>query len=128
MRRACIVGWAHTPFGKLEDPDVESLMARVSGEALAHAGIPVEQVDGIYVGVMNNGFSKQGFEAAQSCSNRACPRAGDTRRERLRNSFSRGRCRWGRSMPPQYVGASQHRSCAQGASSWGVNDTWATAR
>jgi|ERR1700730_14207592 acetyl-CoA acetyltransferase len=65
MRRACIVGWAHTPFGKLEDPDVESLMARVSGEALAHAGIPVEQVDGIYVGVMNNGFSKQGFEAAQ---------------------------------------------------------------
>ena len=23
----CIVGWAHTPFGKLEDPDVESLMA-----------------------------------------------------------------------------------------------------
>ncbi|GJD49686.1 3-ketoacyl-CoA thiolase [Methylobacterium crusticola] len=65
MTRACIVGWAHTPFGKLEDPDVESLMARVSGEALAHAGVGTDQVDGIYVGVMNNGFSKQGFEAAQ---------------------------------------------------------------
>ncbi|KAB1069882.1 acetyl-CoA acetyltransferase [Methylobacterium planeticum] len=65
MTRACIVGWAHTPFGKLEDPDVESLMARVSGAALAHAGVAPEQVDGIYVGVMNNGFSKQGFEAAQ---------------------------------------------------------------
>jgi acetyl-CoA C-acetyltransferase len=65
MTRAAIVGWAHTPFGKLEDPDVESLMARVSGEALAHAGVGVDQVDGIYVGVMNNGFSKQGFEAAQ---------------------------------------------------------------
>ncbi|ACL58018.1 acetyl-CoA acetyltransferase [Methylobacterium nodulans] len=65
MTRACIVGWAHTPFGKLEDPDVESLMARVSGEALARAGVSPEQVDGIYVGVMNNGFSKQGFEAAQ---------------------------------------------------------------
>ncbi|EIM29918.1 acetyl-CoA acetyltransferase [Microvirga lotononidis] len=65
MTRASIVGWAHTPFGKLEDPDVESLMARVSGEALAHAGIGPEDVDGIYVGVMNNGFSKQGFEAAQ---------------------------------------------------------------
>ncbi len=25
MTEACIVGWAHTPFGKLEDPDVESL-------------------------------------------------------------------------------------------------------
>ncbi|MEQ1612108.1 MAG: acetyl-CoA acetyltransferase [Hyphomicrobiaceae bacterium] len=65
MTRGCIVGWAHTPFGKLDDPDVESLMARVSGEALAHAGVGTEQVDGIYVGVMNNGFSKQGFEAAQ---------------------------------------------------------------
>jgi acetyl-CoA C-acetyltransferase len=65
MTRGCIVGWAHTPFGKLEDPDVESLMARVSGEALAHAGVGPQDVDGIYVGVMNNGFSKQGFEAAQ---------------------------------------------------------------
>jgi acetyl-CoA C-acetyltransferase len=65
MARGCIVGWAHTPFGKLEDPDVESLMARVSGEALAHAGLGTDQVDGIYVGVMNSGFSKQGFEGAQ---------------------------------------------------------------
>lgn len=69
MARGCIVGWAHTPFGKLEDPDVESLMARVSGEALNHAGVGSEEVDGIYVGVMNNGFSKQGFEAAQVALN-----------------------------------------------------------
>jgi acetyl-CoA C-acetyltransferase len=65
MARGCIIGWAHSPFGKLEDPDVEALMARVSGEALGHAGIGPGDVDGIYVGVMNNGFSKQGFEAAQ---------------------------------------------------------------
>lgn len=65
MARACIAGWAHTPFGKLEDPDVESLMARVSGAALEHAGVGASDVDGIYVGVLNNGFSKQGFEAAQ---------------------------------------------------------------
>jgi len=65
MTKACIVGWAHTPFGKLEDPDVDSLIARVSGEALIHAGVGHHQLDGIYVGVMNNGFSKQGFEAAQ---------------------------------------------------------------
>jgi acetyl-CoA C-acetyltransferase len=44
---------------------VETLIARVSGEALTHAGIGHEELDGIYVGVMNNGFSKQGFEAAQ---------------------------------------------------------------
>ncbi len=65
MTRAAIVGWAHTPFGKLEDPDVESLMSRVSGQALQHAGVAAEDVDGVYVGVMNNGFSKQGFEGAQ---------------------------------------------------------------
>ncbi len=65
MTRASIVGWAHTPFGKLDDPDVESLIARVSGEALNHAGVETSDVDGIYVGVMNNGFSKQGFEGAQ---------------------------------------------------------------
>ncbi|UFZ04940.1 acetyl-CoA acetyltransferase [Bradyrhizobium ontarionense] len=65
MTRACIVGWAHSPFGKLEDLDTESLMARVSGAALGHAGVTTKDVDGIYVGVMNNGFSKQGFEGAQ---------------------------------------------------------------
>ncbi|MFQ3457201.1 acetyl-CoA acetyltransferase [Bradyrhizobium sp. UFLA01-814] len=65
MTRACIVGWTHTPFGKLEDPDVESLIARVSGAALDHAEITASDVDGIFVGVMNNGFSKQGFEGAQ---------------------------------------------------------------
>jgi acetyl-CoA C-acetyltransferase len=64
QRRACIVGWAHTQFGKSEDPDTESLMARVSGQALAHAGVEPEAVDGIYVGVMNNGFSKQDFQGA----------------------------------------------------------------
>jgi acetyl-CoA C-acetyltransferase len=63
-RKAHIVGWAHSPFGKLEDPDLETLMARVSGAALDHAGIGAADVDGISVGVYNNGFSKQGFEAS----------------------------------------------------------------
>jgi acetyl-CoA C-acetyltransferase len=71
MARACIVGWAHTSFGKLEDPDVESLIARVSGEALKHAGVGPEAVNGIYVGVMNNGSSKQGFEGAQVALNQS---------------------------------------------------------
>ncbi|MFZ4807194.1 MAG: acetyl-CoA acetyltransferase [Hyphomicrobiaceae bacterium] len=64
QQRACIVGWAHTQFGKSEDPDTESLMARVSADALAHAGVDAAAVDGIYVGVMNNGFSKQDFQGA----------------------------------------------------------------
>src|ERR1700712_1159717 len=70
MTRACIVGWGHTPFGKLEEPDVEGLIARVSGDALAHAGVEEAQVDGIYVGSMNTGFSKQGFEGSLVAVNR----------------------------------------------------------
>jgi acetyl-CoA C-acetyltransferase len=88
MTRACIVGWAHTPFGKLEDPDVESLMARVSGEALSHAGVVADQVDGIYVGVMNNGFSKQGFEAAQVALNQ--PGLAHVPATRLENACATG--------------------------------------
>ncbi len=65
MTRGCIVGWAHTQFGKLEDPDVESLLGRAAGDALEHASVGPEQVDAIYVGVMNTGFSKQGFEGSQ---------------------------------------------------------------
>ncbi len=65
MTDAAIVGWVHTPFGKLEAPDVEHLIAAVAGAALDHAGVPVEMVDGIFVGVFNQGFSRQGFESAQ---------------------------------------------------------------
>ncbi|MEJ1158161.1 acetyl-CoA acetyltransferase [Prosthecomicrobium sp. N25] len=64
MTRAAIVGWAHTPFGKLEDPDVESLIGRVAADALAHAGVAPADVDAVTVGVYNNGFARQGFEAA----------------------------------------------------------------
>jgi len=64
MTKAVIAGWSHIPFGKLADPDTESLMARVSGAALEHAGITGKDVDGIYVGVMNNGFQKQDFQGA----------------------------------------------------------------
>ncbi len=88
MARASIVGWAHTNFGKLEDPDVETLMARVSGKALEHAGVGAEDVDGIYVGVMNNGFSKQGFEAAQVALNQ--PGLAHTPSTRLENACATG--------------------------------------
>lgn len=65
MSTALIAGWAHTSFGRREEKDVEHLLAAVCGQALGHAGLPCEMVDGIFVGVFNGGFSKQGFEAAQ---------------------------------------------------------------
>ncbi|MHA7850280.1 acetyl-CoA acetyltransferase [Roseovarius sp.] len=64
MTRAQIVGWGHTAFGKSEHPDTESLMAEAVSQALEHAQIGAQDVDGIFVGVFNNGFSKQDFQAA----------------------------------------------------------------
>ena len=61
---ACIVGWAHTPFGRLSDETVESLIVRVAGEALKDAGIAAKDVDEIVLGHFNAGFSAQDFTAA----------------------------------------------------------------
>jgi acetyl-CoA C-acetyltransferase len=61
---ACIVGWAHTPFGKLSSESVESLVVRVAGEALADAGIAAKDVDEILLGHFNAGFSPQDFTAS----------------------------------------------------------------
>ena len=58
-----IVGWAHTPFGKQDAETVESLIVRVTGEALDHAGIGPEDVDEIVLGHFNAGFSPQDFTA-----------------------------------------------------------------
>ena len=57
----CIVGWAHSKFGKLEGEDVESLIVRVAIDAVADAGITPEDVDAIYLGFYNGGFSQQDF-------------------------------------------------------------------
>ena len=61
---ACIVGWAHTPFGKLEGESVESLIVRVASGALADAGVAAADVDEILLGHFNAGFSPQDFTAA----------------------------------------------------------------
>ena len=61
---ACIVGWAHTPFGKLDGETVESLVVRVANEALADAGVEPGDVDEIVLGHFNAGFSAQDFTAA----------------------------------------------------------------
>ena len=64
MSKARIVGWSHSHFGKVEAPSTQALMGEVVGPAIAHAGIETSDVDGIFVGVMNNGFSKQDFQGA----------------------------------------------------------------
>jgi acetyl-CoA C-acetyltransferase len=61
---ACIVGWAHSPFGKLAGETLESLIVKVAGEALADAVIAAKDVDEIVLGHFNAGFSAQDFTAS----------------------------------------------------------------
>ena len=56
---AAIVGWAHTPFGKLNGETVESLIVRVATAALEDAGVAPRDVDEIVLGHFNAGFSAQ---------------------------------------------------------------------
>src|ERR1035437_9403341 len=64
MTEACIVGWAHSQSGKLEDPDVESLIGKVAGAAIADAGIAPDEIDAVFVSLFNNGFSDQDFPSS----------------------------------------------------------------
>src|SRR6188508_1352523 len=60
----CIVGWAHTPFGRFDTESVESLIVRVATDAIADAGIAPSDVDEIVLGHFNAGFSQQDFTAS----------------------------------------------------------------
>ncbi len=60
---ASIIGWAHTTFGKKEE-SVEELIVSVTRDALAHAKISAGDVDEIYLGHFNAGFSPQDFTAS----------------------------------------------------------------
>src|SRR6185503_2564567 len=61
---ACIVGWSHGKFGKLDGETSESLIVKAASEAIVHAGIEPKDVDVIYVGNMNGGFVRQEFHSS----------------------------------------------------------------
>jgi acetyl-CoA C-acetyltransferase len=85
---ACIVGWAHTPFGRLADETVESLVVRVTNAALADAGIAAKDIDEIVLGHFNAGFSAQDFTA--SLVLQASPELRFTRATRVENACATG--------------------------------------
>jgi acetyl-CoA C-acetyltransferase len=85
---ACIVGWAHTPFGRLADESVESLVVRVTTKALADAGIAPSDVDEILLGHFNAGFSAQDFTAALVLQ--AAPELRFKRATRVENACATG--------------------------------------
>lgn len=59
-----IIGWAHTAFGKHEQETLETLIITAALEAMRHAGIGPADVDQIFVGHFNSGFSRQDFAAS----------------------------------------------------------------
>src|SRR5215470_17149594 len=61
---ACIVGWSHSKFGKHENEDIESLIAKVASEAIHDAGLMPAEIDEIFIGTMNAGFVRQEFPSS----------------------------------------------------------------
>ena len=60
----CIVGWAHTKFGKHEGVELETLIIDAVTEALIDAKVAPADVDEIYIGHFNGGFVMQDFPAS----------------------------------------------------------------
>lgn len=85
---ACIVGWAHTPFGRLDAETVESLIVRVAVDALKDAGVEPLDVDEIVLGHFNAGFSAQDFTA--SLVLQAAPELRFKRATRVENACATG--------------------------------------
>ncbi|MCA3655696.1 MAG: acetyl-CoA acetyltransferase [Methylobacterium sp.] len=87
-RNAAIVGWCHSPFGKLDIPDIEGLIGAVAEGALDDAGVSAAEIDFVTVGVLNCGFSKQGFEAGLVSV--AMPALAHTRAMHVENACATG--------------------------------------
>ena len=89
---ACIVGWSHTPFGRHEDQDVESLIVRVARDAVADAGLEPAEIDEIVLGHFDGGFCAQELHELARAAGRRCLalQAGDPGRERLRHRLGGG--------------------------------------
>ncbi len=60
----CIVGWAHSPFGRLDQHDLESLIVSVTADALKHAAVSGSDIDGIWLGNLNGGFTPELFASS----------------------------------------------------------------
>lgn len=58
---AFIVGWGHTPFGKLDGLDLETLIKSATQQALANADIGGTDIDGVWLGNFNSGLVPDGF-------------------------------------------------------------------
>lgn len=59
-----IVGWSHLPFGRLDALSIEAMIVRAASLALEHAGVDGDQIDGIWLGNLNGGFTPDIFASS----------------------------------------------------------------
>lgn len=59
-----ITGWGHTPFGRLPEETLESLIVSSAREALRNSGVEPKDIDEIYVGQFNSGMMPLGFPSS----------------------------------------------------------------
>ncbi|WP_281915350.1 acetyl-CoA acetyltransferase [Caldimonas thermodepolymerans] len=62
--RASIIGWGHLPFGRLDALRLEDLIAQAAAQALQHAGVAGADIDGVWLGNLNGGFTPDIFAAS----------------------------------------------------------------
>lgn len=65
-RRADIIGWHHTPFGRLTGETVESLMTTAARGAIQSSGLEAADIDEIVVGHFNGGLQPLTFTSSLS--------------------------------------------------------------
>jgi acetyl-CoA C-acetyltransferase len=61
LREALIIGWGHTPFGRLDGRTLEDLIGEATVEALQHAQVDAEEVDAVFVGHAGMGMVRENF-------------------------------------------------------------------
>ena len=88
MNAQHIVGWAHTPFGKLDNIGIEQLIRDAALPAIASAGLEPGDIDAIFVGHFNAGFVAQDFTAAMVAV--AIPALRHTPAVRMENACATG--------------------------------------
>ncbi|MEM7071978.1 MAG: acetyl-CoA acetyltransferase [Pseudomonadota bacterium] len=85
---AAMVGWAHGPFGRHQNMELEHLIASVAGAAILDAGLDSSDIDSISLGCFGSGFQRQEFPS--SLIFQALPELRFTPATRLENACATG--------------------------------------
>ncbi len=72
--KAAMIGWGHTKFGKHSDTSLDDLISQVITEAVVHAGIDHNEIDEVFLGHFNAGFSEQDFTSSLVLQHKNMPR------------------------------------------------------